>query len=363
VIFMVGLFALARRLRFGSVQSLMFVGLAIALPATNRSLNMARPENLILVLAPWILVCLIKLSLRSRRPGARVLASREFWWFAVFGGVAAAQKPGGLTLLGATAVMAVMLAKDGLWGRLRQAAWPIVAAVAVFVALVLVQGAVFGSSPFKHERGSLAKYASVPAPNFYWYIDPPRVWRNPFRDAHRDSMPSILLIDLFGDYWRYGIDFMGNRFPDEFRLHRARLGFGLSVVLVLGALAATGQLVAAVRRGPSGPMRAIAYMRLLTLAPVATAYLYLLYATRVYFAKEDADIVKWEYIIWVTPLLMIPFVSGLRHRSRARTVAGYAVLLAVITGGVALSAIQNDGTLPNPATRARVNYLEVWVPK
>ena len=253
--FMAGCLALGRELGFGASGARWYALLVCAFPVVARTFNMARPENLLLTLTPWTLLLLLRWAPAAvARPGW-ASAGRRFWTVSAALGLMVAQKLGGLTLAAAAPAFLVVGAPGAPARRYARSAlqiWTATAAVATI--LIAAQWLVAGTAPFRHDRGADPMFQSVP-PSFFWHLDPVSVWQHPFRDWHRGSMPEILLIDLYGDYWRAGFDEPGLHRSERARVSRARIGIVASVGFLL---LWTGSLVVLQARRVVRPVASIA---------------------------------------------------------------------------------------------------------
>ena len=338
--FMAGCLALGRELGFGASGARWYALLVCAFPVVARTFNMARPENLLLTLTPWTLLLLLRWAPAAvARPGW-ASAGRRFWIVSAALGLMVAQKLGGLTLAAAAPAFLVVGAPGAPARRYARSALQIwIATAAVATTLIAAQWLVAGTAPFRHDRGADPMFQSVP-PSFFWHLDPVSAWQHPFRDWHRGSMPEILLIDLYGDYWRAGFDEPGLHRSERARVARARFGIVASVWFLLlwtGSLAVL-QARRVVRPGQASLSLALTAASAL---PLLASAAYLAAAALRFYAPVDGDIAKWEYIVWVFVFLPIPIVQALSSLDGqpARLARARAALLACAAAGCVQSVV------------------------
>jgi hypothetical protein len=251
-----------------------------------------------------------------------------------------AQKIGGLTLAATAPAFLAVGAPGAPPRRYFRCALPIwVAAGAVAGMLIAAQWLVAGTVPFHHDRGADPMFRSTPA-SFFWHLDPVSAWQHPFRDSHRGSLPEILLIDLYGDYWRAGFDQPGLVQSEGARMARARFGIVASawfLLLWIGSLAVL-QARRVVRPGHASLSLALTAAAAL---PLLASAAYLGAAALRFYAPVDGDIAKWEYIVWVFVFLPIPIVQAVSSpdgqparwaRAALFACAGAGCMQSVVTG-------------------------------
>ena len=180
-------------------------------------------------------------------------------------------------------------------------------------------------------------FRSPPA-SFFWHLDPVSAWQHPFRDWHRGSMPEILLIDLYGDYWRAGLDEPSLHRSERARVARARFGIvaaGWFLLLWTGSLAVLlGRRV--VRPGQGSLSLALTAASTL---PLLTSAAYLGAAALRFYDPVDGDIAKWEYVVWVFVFLPIPIVQALSSLDGQPARLARAALLACAAAGCLQSVV------------------------
>jgi hypothetical protein len=309
-LYMYGCLLLARRLRFRLDAQLMFVGLCTFFPPIQRSLAMLRPENLILTLTPY--VCVYSLAvwhgLRSQVPTMQIPATRPAAWLAV---LMAAQKVSGLFLVvGLGAATFAFVPRDGVRARLEQLWAPARLIGAVLIVVFVCQRLATGYWFFESEQFAYPGYETPPKLELFTNFDPARAWREPFRDEHKDSMLNILFIDMFGDYWRYGIDHYAHTHAAnnnlEWRRFRARFGIVAATLFLASYVAGAAALAAAMIRPTAAEDRLSSAERIALSVLFFVGILMLMIATLLGYAGEKLDIMKWEYIGPFVPFLMIP---------------------------------------------------------
>jgi len=283
-VFMCGCLSLARQLRFRADAQIMFVALCTFFPPLQRSFGMLRPENLITAGAPYVCASFVSLwrATSISRSGAMLIV------------LLAAQKISGLFLIAGLTASTVVWRPDLIRLRIRSA----MLICTVLAALFLGQRVATGYWFFESEQFANPNYQTAPTISLFFKFNPLAAWQQPFRNAHKDSMLNILLIDMFGDYWRYGIDQASLPTSLEWRLFRARLGIAAAIVFVCFYLC--GLFSLARQHAPYLKER----MLLSALFFVGPTMLAL--ATLPGYAGEKFDIIKWEYILPFVPFLMIP---------------------------------------------------------
>ena len=338
LVFMAGCLALGRELGFGASGARWYALLVCAFPVVARTFDMARPENLLLTLTPWTLLLLLRSAPAAVARTGWAVRGWRFWTVSVALGLMVAQKIGGLTLAAtAPAFLAVGAPGAPLRRHIRSALQIWSAAAAVAGMLIAAQWLVAGTTPFHHDRGADPMFRSAPA-SFFWHLDPFSAWQHPFRDWHRGSMPEILLIDLYGDYWRAGFDQPGLHRSERARVARARFGIVASVgflVLWTGSLAVL-QARRVVRPGHASLSLALTAA---AVVPLLASAAYLGAAATRFYAPVDGDIAKWEYIVWVFVFLPIPIVQALSSLDGQPARVARAALLACAVAGCLQSVV------------------------
>jgi len=119
-----------------------------------------------------------------------------------------------------------------------------------------------------------------------------------------------LFIDMFGDYWRYGIDHYAHADATnnnlEWRRFRARFGILAATLFLACYVAGIAALAAAMIRPTAAEDRVPAAERTALSVLFFVGILMLIIATLPGYAGEKLDIMKWEYIAPFVPFLMIP---------------------------------------------------------
>jgi hypothetical protein len=336
--FMAGCLALGRELGFGASGARWYALLVCAFPVVARTFNMVRPENLLLTLTPWTLLLLLRAAPAAVARTGWAIRGWRLWTVSAALGLMVAQKIGGLALAATAPAFLAVGAPGAPPGRYVRSALEIwTAAAAVAVMLIAAQWVVAGTVPFRHDRGADPMFRSAPA-SFFWHLDPVSAWQHPFRDWHRGSMPEILLIDLYGDYWRAGFDEPGLHRSDRARVARARFGIVASVWFLL---LWTGSLVVLQARRVARPGQASLGLALTAAAalPLLASATYLGAAALRFYAPVDGDIAKWEYIVWVFVFLPIPIVQALSSLDGRPGRLARAALLACAAAGCVQSIV------------------------
>ncbi len=338
--FMAGCLALGRRLGFEPAATRLYALLVCAFPVVARAFNMVRPENLILALTPWALVLLLRGApdvLAGARPMRR---APDLWGIVLAQGVMVAQKLGGLTVV--ASLPAFLATIPGAGSSRRRVALVLGVSsmtVGVAAALIAAQAWLSGMTPLHHDRAGEPQFGRAPA-RFFLQFDPIAVWRDPFRDRHRESMPQILFIDLYGDYWRYGIDQPSLGRSERARVSRARLGLVAGAAFLALSAVSAGVLLA--HGAPSREARSQpgTSPSLAAIAPLLASAAYLVGGALTFHDPADGDIAKWEYITWVFVFLPIPIVGAWRrlhgipavlHQWASLGLAGVGLVQSLVT--------------------------------
>jgi hypothetical protein len=309
-LYMYGCLLLARRLRFRLDAQLLFVGLCTFFPPIQRSLATLRPENLILTLTPYVCVYSLAVwhALRSQVPTMQIPATRPAAWIAI---LMAAQKVSGLFLVvGLAAASLAFVPGAGMRARLKQLRAPARLIGAALIVVFVCQRLATGYWFFESEQFAYPGYETPPKLELFTNFDPARAWRQPFRNEHKDSMLNILFIDMFGDYWRYGIDHYA--YTDaannnlEWRRFRARFGIVAATLFLAFYVAGVVALAAAMIRATAAEDQLRSAERAALSVLFFVGILMLMIATLPGYAGEKLDIMKWEYIAPFVPFLMIP---------------------------------------------------------
>ncbi len=337
--YLLGLWYLALAIEMSQRQRLAWLAICAVLPVVHRSLNMVRPENLMLPLAMWIII--IGLSW-ARELGEQGLSFRSYrlWLLSFACALFLTQKVTGASLLLGLWLMLLFSHRADLRTRFRHL---FVLSVLVIAFTALLGGAhrvTSGKWFFKHHAEKEVEYAHKAPLSFVTEIDPVRMWKEPLRNAQRYSMPGILTVDLFGDYWRYGISHYKRAIPREQEVLRARVGLVATWMFVgLGLLGLVRTLFWVVK-GRGGIRNAAAY-QLTLLIPVILAYAIIAYtAMFLQFDPHKGNLAKWEYLIWCLPFIAMS-VSASVEKGLPRQLAGIAATLfvAILIAGVVQSTL------------------------
>lgn len=320
-----GLVVLARRLRLSTLATLAFLALAVSAPTVQRSLDMLRPENVMLAFVPWMLAMGVSLTddLREGRP----LTARAVLPLAILAGLVTSEKIGGLTIPIAMA-MALLAARSIPFGRrLRTVLVAGALTAAVALPLFVIHKVAVGRWFFQHPTFTdrpVPGYDHVAPLSFYWPIRPADIWRNPVRERQRGSMWGILAADLYGDYWQYGPDHKRFEHPLAWRVAKQRAGLVATVFYLAVLLVA----IVTLARNRDGPASFALTMFTLILGG-ALAYMGL--TCQVGFEPKTANLIKWEYIGWCVPLMVLP-IALLAEPTRPRWQRAVAVTAALALG-------------------------------
>jgi hypothetical protein len=159
---------------------------------------------------------------------------------------------------------------------------------------------------FESEQFASPGYQTPPKLELFTNFDPARAWQQPFRNEHKDSMLNILFIDMFGDYWRYGIDHYAANNNLEWRRFRARFGIVAATLFLASYVAGIAALAAAMIRPTAAEDRLRSAERTALSVVFFVGILMLMIATLPGYAGEKLDITKWGYIAPFVPSFVIP---------------------------------------------------------
>ncbi len=313
VTYIFGAMKLGRVLCLSRRTTVLFAALTVLLPAVRRSFFMARPENLIFALAPWLAAWLME-SLQYRLSESRrywcVVALTAFW-----GGVCCAQKVSGIAFCACLfAVVAV-----ACWRCSSDQRTLLLLACALIVAagtLMLPQKALSGKWSWEHHAKDRKAYESHPTAKHFLSFSPLNAWMHPLSSDKQivaRSLWNVGALDMFGDYWRYGFDHYAlieaGQITQVWRTRRARFALGSSALMFavwfVSLLWLGGKFCHCHEQKEEDCLwRRRTAMSTLTLGgPV------FLYAVSLkYFHATKADTYKLEYILMFLPFLFVPVV-------------------------------------------------------
>ncbi len=334
--YMYGCFMLARHLRYSLSAQFLFVALCTFFPPIQRSLAMLRPENLILALTPYVCIYFL-LTWRVLNDDIDFFKLPFVPPALCLSILIAAQKISGLFLLVGLALITLLKYPGSLFNRVL-GLWRAAALICIALAvLIVLQRALTGHWYLDNIQYYKPDFQTPPHLSLFTTFDPVLAWYVPFRNTHKHSMLNILLIDMFGDYWRYGIDH--HAAPDQdlsWRLFRARTG-----------MIAASLFIACYLMGALALMRVVAGKQLDHLAseraPLSLLFLLgpclLVLASFAGIHAGKFDIIKWEYITPFIPFMMLPLV-GLYELSSLRLAASVPVTIVLwllVSAGIAQS--------------------------
>jgi len=147
-------------------------------------------------------------------------------------------------------------------------------------------------------------------------------------------MHNILYVDLFGDYWRYGIDariYPVSEHDNSFRLFRVRTGILFSSVFMIALLFS---LFWCVRRYSGFLNNSLNRVPFLFLLPLG-GHFFLIAASYVSdYGLHKFDIMKWEYVLWGMPFLCVPMIGiiEIEKSGKTRTFVAAAMIIVIVGG-------------------------------
>lgn len=336
-LYIYGCLLFARQLRFRLRTQLAFVALCIFLPPIQRSFSMLRPENLILMLAPFLCVLFI-VSWRNVRRGTPVADIPAVGMAAIIATVVSAQKVNGMFIVAGLGAAFLAFTPGSLRERVSRPWRPTTLFVCLTVALLIAQKLLIGESFLYNPGYDEPKYQGKPKAEVFVALDPVDAWRAPLRPSQAGSMPNILLIDLYGDYRRYGSShFTLHGFSKAWLVARARFGLVISFLFVGIYVVGFIRLVLANRRQAEGA-GFLARERLGLSILFYLGFVVLILTAFALYNKATFNIIKWEYITFFVPFAMIPLADLLeRSRGRAWGPAVNTAALVLMVAGIAQS--------------------------
>ena len=230
IFYFVSSLMLAQTLRFRFNEQFLFATFCFLIPPVQRSLSMLRPENLILILTPLVCALLIKWW-RAYRNGVPIMNFPNAYLILVILGLISAQKISGMILVGLLSICAFMFMGGPWLSRVLAVARPCLILAGILVALLSVDKFSDGVSIFEHHAYERVQYSNTPEMSVFTKINLKKAWDTPLRNHHADSMINILLIDLFGDYWQYGI-LQDHGQSEKWNILRARIGIVISIIFI-----------------------------------------------------------------------------------------------------------------------------------
>lgn len=328
--FIAGILKLGKLFKLSFPGYLLLFAFSASFPVIHRSFNMARPENLMLVLTVWAFYFLLS-ELLSDEGDKNLWRNRIA--FIILLAFCVTQKVTGLIVLAATLAVILTVSKRSAGERLKLIATSAILTLILSTALWFTQYQLSGSVFFQH-RESCGSNCGPETLSVFYRFNPLKVWNRPFRNSHKDSMLNILYVDLYGDYWRYGIDAPIYSAKRWFRYLRVRTGIVVSTIfflLLAGGICCylKGNLKLALKQKRLPPMIA------LSIVPFA-GYLFLILASfTTPYGKHKFDLIKWEYILWGLPFIAFPVVSFYEQQKHPLVRAAiYSLSVIVITGGL-----------------------------
>jgi hypothetical protein len=310
ILYLIGVWRLGSAIEMERRQMFAWGAVCAVLPAIHRSLNMARPENLMLALAPWLVLWGLLWGREVGETGA-TLRSRKLWFLSIGGAVFITQKISGVSLISALWLVLLMYPVGTIQSRFKGL---IVLTLTFAACTVLLGGAHRLNSGvwfFKHHAEKKAEYDHKAPLSFATNLDPVRVWRMPYRDNQRDSMPAILAVDFFGDYWRYGYSRYKRTTHTERKMWRAGLGLAATGAFLALTLVGSARVASSILAGGAAARSARMQLSFLLITVLAYALISLT-AMFLQFNPNKGDVAKWEYMLWCLPFIALPASAALR---------------------------------------------------
>jgi len=344
LVFLVGMLRVGHVLEFSRRERFLFCALTVFVPVIITSFFMLRPENLIFALAPWIIISFLALVFKNLETKSKLY---YLFILSIAGGVAGAQKISGIAFLVALicSILFFMPHRKSIFKRM---AIPLLCLLISFCFFSVIDYGLSNVWFFQHHADKTPSYKShPPSLDFFYSVDPTNVWEIPVRrksphiesDHFVRSFWNIGIIELYGDFWRYGVLHYKLVQPANDANHydwavlRSRIGIlGGSVVVAMFILG----LITSVRRGygSSGNDQSITRLRL-ALSVLVFGSPILLYATTfTIFNPYKADTFKLTYVIMFLPFMYIPIVSMLKYLNKWMQQIVFILLLCCLLIGV-----------------------------
>lgn len=352
-----GMYLLLKELSFNKLETVAFIAMTVSSPVMQRSLNMIRPENFMLVAFIWLLLTMVRWWKHQKLNENQILWKDKNLWYSIFLlSFISAQKINGFVLLLSLLLISIFVLRGTVYKRFALMIKP-TAVIIGFIVILLFFNYWFNHQWFFGIDNKDHKSYQYKAPlSFFTTFDPKNMYANPLRNNQKNSISGILLIDLYGDYWRYGTDFWRldkippSRFKEfdhirtrddyyaletfnpyrlsmKFRKIRARLGLTLSftflIFFILCFLILTRRLF---RKNGKQEIDFNKYISYFLSSIIFPSLLFIVLLCRSRFSPEKGDHAKWEYIVWVIPLFAfvpIGLLSIIRKRN-------YKLLLHII---------------------------------
>jgi len=326
IFYFVSSLILAQTLRFRFNEQFLFATFCFLIPPIQRSLSMLRPENLILVLTPLVCALLIKWW-RGYRNGVPIMNFPNAYLILVILALISAQKISGMILVGLLIICAFIFMGGSWLSRVQTVVRPSLIFVGILVALLSIDKFSDGLSIFEHHAYERSQYSSIPEISAFTKINLKKAWDNPLRDHHADSMINILLIDLFGDYWQYGI-LQDHGQPEKWNIFRARVGIGISIVFVsLYAISFILMMALFLTRKKKSLLD---YEKLALSSIYFFGIITLIITALEIYNPSKFDTIKWEYIVMYIPFMMIPIIHLLSEIREEKVYKGLIILFSII---------------------------------
>jgi hypothetical protein len=307
---LLGLYFLGKRLGLSTLQILLWLALTGSMVPLHRSLNMVRPENIQLALSPWIFLTGMNWFREMERRGAFPI-NFQFIVFQLLCAVEIFQKIGGAAVLITSYFSLLVLTKMNT-NNFRNVIISSFVTAIIFVTVVAGWYQVSGNFAFDPHRNAAKdpQYDHSAPLSFFTSFPMTKFLKTPFRDELRTSMASIFLSDFYGDYGRYGYNHYKFTLPpndDSNMLFRQRLGsiVSLTFFLILAAICIYIGKEAMIKKADR---RRILQILILGLLPCLFGLIYLGLFSQIQFHPGKANIVKWEYILFAIPFLLLPMV-------------------------------------------------------
>jgi len=303
-----GIFFLGKILGLSKRQTLLWLALVGAMVPLHRSLNMMRPENFQLALSPWVFLTGINWFREIEKRGV-FFVNFQFVVFQILCILEVFQKVGGAAVV-ITAYFSLLIFTKIKEKNFQSVMISTFITVLLFVATVAGWYKITGNFILEDVAAKDPNYDHSAPLSFFVSFPMTKFLVTPYRDELKTSMAAILLSDFYGDYWRYGYNHYKFTLPpveDPKMLFRQQLGGIVSLVSFIFLV--TVSIFAAKKAITSKfEKREILSVLILGWFPLLFGLIYLGLSSQVQFHPGKANIVKWEYILFTIPFLILPIV-------------------------------------------------------
>ena len=323
-----GLFFLGKKVGFSLNLNLIFIILTLSVPVFQRIFNMARPEILTLATTPWVFGLAKDLMDNPEKKGLNVI-SIKFWILVLLSAIGLTSKVCGLFVLSGLLFYIFFKQTGSLLQKAQVTTTLCIIVLMLAIPILIIHHKMSNVPFFEHPGIEGTKYSNSAPLSFFTNLSFRRLLISPYRNHHSDSMMGILLSDLYGDYWGYGVwSRVLREDPPKNKLRFSVLSSMLFFVLYLLALISLVLKMFHIKHVKN--LWDVLTMNVIVMG----AILYLIIACEIAFNPVKGDTVKWEYIIWAVPFmtLCITFAVTKVEWRKLNKVSVFTIGYLVFTG-------------------------------